>query len=977
MGFGRADAAQDKFSKGNEKAANQFMKVGTVMAAGGLGIAAGFGLAINAAADFEERISGIKAVSGATEAELEKIRKKALQLGADTKFSATESALAMEELIKAGLTVDDVLNGAADATVNLAAAGEIELPRAAEIAANAMSAFSLAAEDLPHVADLIAGAANASAISVEEFAMAMQQSSAVAALAGFSFDDLAVAIAAMGNAGIKGSDAGTSLKTFLSNLQPVTQKQIDLFKELGIVTADGTNQFYDQAGSLKPLNEIAQILQDSLAGMTDQQKQMALETLFGSDAIRGAAVIAKEGGAGFDELSAAMGKVTAAEVAETRMDNLKGSIEQLKGSVETLMVIIGQPLAESLRTWVDRLTGLINAFSELDEAQRTDIVTILQMASAFLTTLGTLLVLLSGFLKMRAAVVTMSVVFGSVGIVVFAVIAVLIALGAALVVLYQRNEKFRDIVQSVWEWIRVNVLAIINEVSEGVSAMIEAFNGEGMTSDGLVGWFERIGVAARAVVNWITGTLIPGFQAFGDFITGTIVPAIQWLASEVQERLDSAFGWVQDNVFPVLDAFGEMVMAVVEVIIGAWNRAWPITRATFQGIAIVIQTAMGIIWKIISSVVDTILILWNEFGDNIWDVIKLAWNFIVETISGALQVIKGIFQVITGILTLDWTKLWEGIRNIVGGFWDQIMAVVRLAIGVLGQVIEIGIGIIKAGWQIFWNQMGLVMSIVWDLIVAAVKIAIVTVRGSIEAGLNLIKAIWNAAWAFVKSIFTNAIDAIKGAASLGLTILVGFFTAVPGRILGALGNLIGLLLQKGKDVVQGMLNGAIALGVTLAAWFMGLGGKVLGWIGNVAETLYQAGRDLIDGFIDGVKDKIGDLKDAIGSIASTAKNVVTGALGIFSPSKVFKGYGKAVVDGFQEGLAQTRGLEGQVDHMVRLVSTPSFSPQTDTAGGRGGDVHVHLHVGDIVGTPEDLEKVLKDPKTLRELANAVRAGSRP
>ena len=167
-------------------------------------LAAGFGYAAKKAIDFEHQISAIGAVSGATRDQLEAMRKKSLQLGADTVFSASQAALAMEELAKAGISVTDILGGAADATVALAAAGGIELADAATIAANAMNSFGLAAKDLPKVVDNIAGAANASAIDVHQFGLSLQQVGAVAHLAGLSFADTAVAIAEMGNAGIKG-----------------------------------------------------------------------------------------------------------------------------------------------------------------------------------------------------------------------------------------------------------------------------------------------------------------------------------------------------------------------------------------------------------------------------------------------------------------------------------------------------------------------------------------------------------------------------------------------------------------------------------------------------------------------------------------------------------------------------------------------------------------------------------------------------
>lgn len=340
--------------------ANKLLKIG---AAGSVGLAG----AITTAASLDKSMSAIQAVSGATSSQMETMYNKAMQLGADTAFTANEAASAMEELIKAGISVDDVMKGAADATVNLAAAGEIALPQAAEIAANALNNFGLKGEDMAHVADLIAGAANASAIGVGEFGVSMQQAGAVAAIAGVSIDGLSVAIAEMGNAGIKGSDAGTSLKTMLLNLQPTTERQIDKFKELGLITKDGANQFFDAQGKIKPMVEIQQILADATANQTEQQKLQNLEILFGQDAIRAAAIMAKNGADGYNKMAESMGKVTAADVAATRLDNLLGSLEQLKGSLESAAISIGKPFLGALKAITDAATFFVNVFNRLPE----------------------------------------------------------------------------------------------------------------------------------------------------------------------------------------------------------------------------------------------------------------------------------------------------------------------------------------------------------------------------------------------------------------------------------------------------------------------------------------------------------------------------------------------------------------------------------------------------------------------------------
>lgn len=326
-----------------------------------IGAGAGLAVSVGKAMDFEAGLSNIKAVSGATADEMDLVKEAALRIGAETSFSASEGAAAIEELVKAGVSVQGVLNGAADAAVALAAAGEVDMPTAAAIASAAMNNFGLAASELPQIADLIAGAANASAISVEDFGYSLSASGAAAALAGFSFDDLSLGITAMGNAGIKGSDAGTSLKTFMMNLIPTTDKQVAAFKDLGLTLEDGSNAFFDAQGNMKSMTEVAGILNAATSDLTAEQKLSTLETLFGSDAIRAAAVIADQGAAGMENLAASMGKVTAAEVAETRLDNLSGSIEAFWGSLETLQIKAGLAFTPVLKLLTDFATTGLNA----------------------------------------------------------------------------------------------------------------------------------------------------------------------------------------------------------------------------------------------------------------------------------------------------------------------------------------------------------------------------------------------------------------------------------------------------------------------------------------------------------------------------------------------------------------------------------------------------------------------------------------
>src|SRR5262245_135205 len=338
------------------------------------GIAVGAGAAVKAAATFEQTMAGVKAVSGATNTEMEQLSQLALKLGKDTSFSASQAAAGIEELVKGGLSVGDIMGGAAQATLNLAAAGGVDLPEAATIAANALAQFNLKGSDMAHVADLIAGAANASALDVGQFKFSLQAAGAVAATTGFSFDDLAQAIAVMGKAGITGSDAGTSLKTMMMNLQPQTKAARAEMRDLGLYTDAAGSAFFDAQGKVKSMAEVAGLLQNATKNLTEEQRLQALQTIFGSDAIRAAAVLAKEGASGFADMAAAMGKVTAESVAAERLNNLNGDLEQLKGSLETLAIAIGTAILPALRDLVQWATNLINAFIPLAQQWAPKIV---------------------------------------------------------------------------------------------------------------------------------------------------------------------------------------------------------------------------------------------------------------------------------------------------------------------------------------------------------------------------------------------------------------------------------------------------------------------------------------------------------------------------------------------------------------------------------------------------------------------------
>ncbi|MFZ7945658.1 phage tail tape measure protein [Neobacillus sp. 19] len=334
----------------------------------GAALVAGVGAAVKTAADFEQKMADVKAVSGATSSEMSQLTELAKEMGRQTAFSASEAAGGIEELIKAGLDIETIINGGLEGALNLAIAGSLNLGEAAEIASTALNSFKADALSVSDAANILAGAANASATDVREMKFGLSMVSAVASGVGLTFKDTATALATFAQNGLKGSDAGTSLKTMLLNLSPSTKAASEQMAELGLLTEKGTSLFYDANGSIKSMSEIAELLKTKLAKLSDEQRQMALKTMFGTDAIRAANILYKEGAKGIDEMWSAMSKVKAVDVARVKMETLKGAFIQFQSTLESVGIGIGEEFLPALTDITKFATGLIRQFGEVDKS---------------------------------------------------------------------------------------------------------------------------------------------------------------------------------------------------------------------------------------------------------------------------------------------------------------------------------------------------------------------------------------------------------------------------------------------------------------------------------------------------------------------------------------------------------------------------------------------------------------------------------
>lgn len=776
-------------------------------------IGGGIKAALSGAADFEQKLSAVAAVSGASSSQMESLRNKALQLGKDTSFGASEAANAIEELAKSGLSTESILGGAADATVALAAAGGLALPKAAEISTNAMSQFNMSASDLPKVADLIAGAANASAMSVGDFGMALSQSGATASTIGLSFGDLSVAIAEMANSGIKGSDAGTSLKNFLMRLQPTTKASSNAMKELGLITEDGSNKFLDASGKLKPLGEIQGLLNDSLKEYSPAAKAAALQTIFGSDAMRAAAVLSNEGSKGFDKMATSMGKMKAADVAKTRMSNLKGSMEELSGTIETIGITIGSALLPGIKAAVDGLVNILNGgLSKIPEM-------LSRLANSRFAG-----VLMAGFASLGGAVMNIIGIVKDLYTVFKPILGPIIKVALMGIAI-----AFR---------MAANVIRTITRVIKRVTGAMARF------ATPIQSVIVAIMTFAGIVAAVIFGPMLAAnaaFAALGLAILG-VMKIVRMFAAVF--RIISAVMALNPLMLGVIAAIAfaaAMVYAYKHserfrnIVNAAWRGVKAAARATASWVKNVAVPWLVNAWGVIS-----------RNAVKLWQTIVRVWRVIVTAISNAISRITSIFHGAGGGWRGVIAVIWAGIvayfkfylaylKTVVGLAWRGLVALTKLILrgmklaviavlrGLRSLFINTLAGLIAAAIVLWWALKNGVI-----LAVRAIKTGAIAAWNGLKSGtLAVIRGIKNgaiAAWNGLKNGTIAAVQAIKSGAvaawnglktavvavvnGLKAAVTAGFnaLRAVVSAVMNAIKSVVGVAFRGLMNLARPAIN---------------------------------------------------------------------------------------------------------------------------------------------------------------------------
>ncbi len=801
--YGTVEIGTDQAEQNIQSLADSMRKAGTAMSLGVTAPLAGIATAaINSAADFEQSLNVMQQVSGATADQMATLQAQALEMGAVTSFSAGEAAQAQLELAKAGLSVNDVI-AATPGVLDMAAAGGMGLAESAEIAANAMNAFNLPASEMPNIANMLAAAANASSVDIGDLAAAMKMSGAVFASNKQPMDDMVTALAMLGNAGLKGSDAGTSLKTMLLSLASPTDKANKAMNAIGL-------SVYDTSGNMRSFSDIMSDLSGITAKMTDAERNNALSVIFGSDAIRAATIISRDYGESWDGISDALGDGSAAaNVAGARMKGMNGAVEYLKGSIDSFLIGAALPYLDMMGNFVRMTADGLTAIGSLPRP-------LMDAAVAFGAVLAA-----AGPVMLAIAGITAAIGFllSPVGLLVAGVAAV-----AAGFVLWQQN--FGN-VQG-----RAAALAgMLKDMAESTTGIDFDAIGDGLRSFGsYIGAIMEDGDYLNDWLTHLPESIQPAAEAFGRFVAavgglwntgdiGAFVQELRDMFPEAAAAVDGAVGGVAKAIGEISDAitaFREGNLDVPELI---WNIANALTgggadyyviRDAVNAIGAAWQSVQGAalaMWAWLQVALPAAVEVMRSAWDTAWRAVQATWDAVWPTIQAAWTTAQTWLETtlpaaLTALKTA-WDAAWPAMQQAVGTAWQAIQPALAAAWAWLQVAIPAALGWLRGVWEAAWPAMQSAWDAVWTPLSAAWTTFKTWLDTTLPTALTALKTAWDTSWPALQTVATTAIDAVNGA----FNNLKSAFTSI----------------QTGAGQVQGTLGGflaqVMAIGAIVAAFF--------------------------------------------------------------------------------------------------------------------------------------------------------------
>lgn len=673
-------------------------------------IAAGFGAAMKKSIDFDDTMRKVKATSGATGDEFNQLRTKALQMGRDTKFTASESAEAMNYMALAGWDTKDMLKGVGG-VMDLAAASGEDLASVSDIVTDNLTAFGMKAKDSTHFADVLAQTISKANTDVRGLGEAFKYAAPVAGALGYTVEDTSVAIGLMSNAGIKGEKAGTALRTMFTNLSKPTKAMKDEMDKLGISITDSN-------GEMLPMRDVLDQLRGKMGGLSKDQQAAAASTIFGKEAMSGALAVINASDEDYKKLTKSIdgSKGASKRMAKEMEGGIGGAMRKMKSAIESLAISLGDALAPMLYKAAKWITSLANKFSNLPTGVQKTIAVVGLLAAA----IGPLLMVF--------------------GVMVSTIGTAITALGSLMTSMRTLSflSKTSAAATGIWNGVTATARGIANGYRLAIAALstsqtIQALKTK-IAAAATTAWTAVTKGAALATkglglaIRFMTGPVGIVITAIGLLVAGLI--HLWKTNSSFRNSVITAWTAIKNAAVAIFGFIKTHIVAIWNVIkastITVWNGIKTVAVATWNGIKLAIlhpirtlKTILSTIWNAMKN---SAIKIWTALKSGVIAIIKAYIAQVRFNINLIKRIVVTIFNAIKSFSIKVWTALKNGVLGIVRALRKGVLSVFNA---------------LKKGVSVIFNAVKNATVRIWT----AIKNSVVNKAKALWSG---VKNTWNA-----------------------------------------------------------------------------------------------------------------------------------------------------------------------------------------------------------------------------------------
>lgn len=835
-------------------------------------------------------MSNVAAISGATGDDLKSLTDKAKEMGAKTKFSATESAEAFSYMAMAGWKTTDMLEGI-EGIMNLAAASGEDLATTSDIVTDALTAFGLSAKDSTHFADVLAQASSNANTNVGLMGETFKYVAPVAGALGFSAEDCATAIGLMANSGIKASQAGTSLRSIITRMAKPTKDVQGAMDALGVSLTNSD-------GSMKSLNEIMVDLRKGFAGLTADQKAQMATTLGGQEAMSGLLAIVNASDEDFASLTDSIANCDGAaqKMADTMNDNLSGQITILKSGLEGLAISLYEEMATPLKNVVkvaqEMVQGLQEAFNDggldalVDKTGDVMAEIVTRVAQAAPELIGTAEDLVGAFIQ---TLLEQKEEFASAGAFMVSELA----------------KAIMNVAGDMWSagiYIFTEFLKALTDHSEELGSSF----GEMLSKIGEAVQ-ENLPLIIQAGKDFIAGFCrglseeFPGVSALLDGFFDGLLSTVGAVAQSVVDLLSKIFGVIDAQDPAVMEAIGKAIGTIAGALIslnaaknvaGSLNTLFSVLGSVKGGITGI----TGVVGKAVEG-----FSLWRGEAGTLMEVLELEFPKVASIISS----IGGAVQKVIGFVTQFGTSI-AGIGSIIGGailavtsFVDmfqngfsvikEILMGVGVALAAVGAVIlgaPAAVAAVVAGIVFAVANLAIAVKQHWDEILAFVQEIPSKIGEVVDAVVDWFQALPGRISAFLEEIIagvqtwaSNLLSQASSAAENAVNAVENFFSNLPYKIGYILGFVIGKLVSFGVDAINWVTKNVPIIINNIVTFFSQLPGKVWTWLVNTYNKLVTWGGNMLQKASEAARNVVENVStffsELPGKVARWLQNTLT------------------------------------------------------------------------------------------------------